>query len=112
HSRELRERMLVIDPGPVKISGTRVNWEGDSPAHAMIGRFWDEIDVPLGQVRTDEKGRLLVVPADGRAGTPRSMPITSFADNDGWYDDWCDGPVDATVTLPDGRVLQADGAWI
>nr|WP_292053382.1 CTQ-dependent glycine oxidase GoxA [Martelella sp.] len=38
--------------------------------------------------------------------------MTSFADNDGWYDDWCDGPVDATVTLPDGQVLTADGSWV
>ena len=36
------------------------------------------------------------------AAAPRGAPITNFADNDGWYDDWCDGPVDATVTLPDG----------
>ena len=43
---------------------------------------------------------------------PQNAPITSFADNDGWYDDWCDGPVDATVTLDDGRTLQADGAWV
>ncbi|MEQ8348915.1 MAG: CTQ-dependent glycine oxidase GoxA [Sneathiellaceae bacterium] len=107
-----RERMLVIDPGPVGIGGQSVNWQGDSPQHAMTGRFWDNVDVALGQVRTDDKGRLLVVPADGIADSPRGAPITSFADNDGWYDDWCDGPVDARVTLPDGRVLQADGAWI
>ncbi|MEA1053233.1 CTQ-dependent glycine oxidase GoxA [Lamprobacter modestohalophilus] len=112
HTREQRERMLVIDPGAVSISGVKVNWDGDSADHAMTGRFWDSVDVSLGQVRTDEAGRLLVVPADGIADSPRGAPITSFADNDGWYDDWCDGPVDATVTLPDGRVLQADGAWL
>lgn len=107
-----REKMLVIDPGPVTISGAGVNWAGDNPEHAMRGRFWDSVDVGLGQVRTDEAGRLLVVPADGVSASPRGTPITNFADNDGWHDDWCDGPVDATVTLPDGRVLQADGAWI
>jgi len=107
-----RERMLVIDPGPVTIGGTRVNWDGDSADHAMKGRFWDNIAVGLGQVRTDEAGRLLVVPADGVSASPRGTAITSFADNDGWHDDWCDGPVDATVTLPDGQVLNADGAWI
>jgi hypothetical protein len=107
-----RERMLVIDSGPVTISGTRVNWDGKSQAHTMVGRFWDSVDVGLGQVRTDENGRLLVVPANGVSASPRGSAITSFADNDGWYDDWCDGPVDATVTLPDGRVLNADGAWI
>lgn len=112
HDRAERERMLAIDPGAVEIGGVRINWDGDSAAHAMTGRFWDSTDIGLGQVRTDEAGRLLVVPADGAAASPRNAPITSFADNDGWYDDWCDGPVDATVTLPDGRAIEADGAWV
>ena len=107
-----RQRMLVIDPGPRTISGAKVNWDGAEQRHRMAGRFWDSVEVALGQLRTDEKGRLLVVPADGISDAPRRAPITSFADNDGWFDDWCDGPVDATVTLPDGRELQADGAWV
>ncbi|MCK7612258.1 CTQ-dependent glycine oxidase GoxA [Roseibium sediminicola] len=111
-SQEKRERMLVIDPGPVTISGARENWEGDRPEYGMTGRFWQSVDVSLGQLRTDEAGRLLVVPPDGVSASPRGAEITSFADNDGWYDDWCDGPVDATVTLPDGRTLTADGSWV
>lgn len=111
-SVEQRESMLVIDPGAVSISGTAVNWEGSDPDYAMKGRFWDSVDVGLGQVRTDDAGRLLVVPADGVSSSPRGTPITNFADNDGWHDDWCDGSVDAQVTLPDGQVLDADGAWI
>ncbi|MFD1251349.1 L-lysine 6-oxidase [Devosia equisanguinis] len=111
-SNEQREKMLVIDPGAVTISGTEVNWSGEDEAYAMKGRFWDSVDVGLGQVRTDADGRLLVVPADGISRSPRGTAITNFADNDGWHDDWCDGPVDAKVTLPDGQVLDADGAWI
>ncbi|WP_286719230.1 CTQ-dependent glycine oxidase GoxA [Devosia sp. 63-57] len=111
-SNEQREKMLVIDPGAVTISGTEVNWTGEDSAYAMKGRFWDSVDVGLGQVRTDADGRLLVVPADGISRSPRGTAITNFADNDGWHDDWCDGPVDAKVTLPDGQVLDADGAWI
>lgn len=112
HTEAQRERMLVIDPGAVEIGGVGVNRDGDSRDHAMVGRFWDAVEVGLGQVRTDEKGRLLVVPADGVSDSPRRAAITSFADNDGWYDDWCDGPVDARVTLADGRVLEAEGAWV
>lgn len=107
-----REKMLVIDPGAVSISGANTNWNGNDQNYAMKGRFWDSVDVGLGQVRTDAAGRLLVVPADGVSQSPRGTAITNFADNDGWHDDWCDGPVDARVTLSDGRVLDADGAWI
>lgn len=109
---EQRESMLVIDPGSVSISGTAVNWDGADADYAMTGRFWESVDVGLGQVRTDDAGRLLVVPADGISRSPRGTAITNFADNDGWHDDWCDGPVDARVTLPDGQVIDADGAWI
>jgi hypothetical protein len=109
---EERETMLLIDPGAVEISGSGINGNGDDPSFSMVGRFWQKMDISLGQVRTDDVGRLFVVPADGQSGAPLNAPITSFADNDGWYDDWCDGPVDATVTLPDGRVLEADGAWV
>ncbi|MTI46055.1 hypothetical protein JM93_00299 [Roseibium hamelinense] len=111
-TQEQRERMLVIDPGPVSISGAGTNWDGGNPDYGMTGRFWDSVDVSLGEIRTDDAGRLLVVPPDGVAASPRGEPITSFADNDGWHDDWCDGPVDATVTLPDGQVLTADGSWV
>lgn len=111
-TQDQRERMLIIDPGPVSISGTQKNWDGEMPEYGMTGRFWQSVDVSLGQVRTDDAGRLLVVPPDGISASPRESPITSFADNDGWYDDWCDGPVDATVTLPDGQVLTADGSWV
>lgn len=111
-SDEQRERMLVIDGGRTLIEGTGANAEGDDPRYAMAGRFYDTEEVGLGHLRTDDAGRLLVFPPDGVSNSPVNSPITSFADNDGWHDDWCDGPVQARVTLPDGRVLEADHAWI
>lgn len=111
-TQEQRENMLVIDPGATSIAGRQVNWEGGSPQHRMSGRFWGSADVKLGELRTDMDGRLLVVPGDGVSASPRDAAITSFADNDGWHDDWCDGPVDAMVTLADGRTFEAEGAWI
>jgi len=107
-----REKMLVIDAGRTRISGVNTNATGDDRAFVMEGRFWDAIDVGLGHLRTDEAGRLLVFPANGVSGSPIDAGITSFADNDGWHDDWCDGPVRANVTLPDGRTLQADHGWV
>ena len=107
-----RENMLVIDGGETTITGTNTNADGTGEAYAMGGRFWDEIDVGLGQLRTDDAGRLLVFPSDGKSDSPNNSAITSFADNDGWHDDWCDGPVEATVTLADGTELAADHAWV
>ncbi len=107
-----REAMLVIDGGEKAIAGASVNAGGGDPAYAFVGRFWEMVDVGLGELRTDEAGRLLVVPPDGKSASPTNAPITSFADNDGWHDDWCDGPVTAEVTLAGGRTLTAEPAWV
>ncbi|MGM0560717.1 MAG: CTQ-dependent glycine oxidase GoxA [Pseudomonadota bacterium] len=111
-SPEERERMLVIDGGSTAITGRETNAQGEDANYAMAGRFFDQKDVGLGHLRTDAEGRLLVFPPDGISDSPVDSPITSFADNDGWHDDWCDGPVHAEVTLADGRTLAADPAWI
>jgi len=107
-----RERMLVIDGGATDISGGQVNAQGNDPKYAMGGRFYDQDDVGLGHLRTDDAGRLLVFPPDGVSHSPVGANITSFADNDGWHDDWCDGPVKARVKLPDGRTFDADHGWV
>jgi len=105
---EDREK-LVIDPGPQQIS------VGKKPVE-LIGDFWLEphrVPVKLGELRTDESGRLLVFPGEGKGSSAiPNNPIKSFSDNDGWYDDWCDGPVNASVTLKDGVKLDAIGAWV
>ena len=107
-----RERMLCIDGAPTSISGRSTNAEGRAGQYAMGGTFFDTEEVGLGHLQTDEAGRLLVVPPDGVSMSPTGAPITNFADNDAWHDDWCDGPVQATVTLPDGRTLTAEHAWV
>lgn len=109
---EERARMLVIDGGETAITGAGTNPDGSDPRYAMGGRFWEEVEVGLGHLRTDDSGRLLVFPPDGKSASPTKAPITSFADNNGWYDDWCDGPVTAQVTLGDGTVMAADHAWV
>jgi len=109
---EERLKMLVIDGDETGIHGAGTNPNGDDPHFHMGGRFWDEVDVGLGHLRTDGEGRLLVFPPDGKSASPAHAPITSFADNDGWHDDWCDGPVEATVTLKGGKVFKADHAWV
>ena len=109
---KLREDMLVIDGGERTISGSEINGSGNDVEYAFKGRFWQKVDVALGELRTDESGRLLVIPPNGVSMSPNGAGLTSFADNDEWHDDWCDGPVKATVTLSDGRVLEADPSWV
>jgi len=107
-----REKMLVINGGQRKISGHRKNEDGKNKDYEFSGKFWDQDEVKLGKIKTDNQGRLIVIPPDGISNSPTNAAITSFADNDGWHDDWCDGPVQASVTLADGRVMEADTAWV
>ena len=108
-----RAAMLVINPGPKSIAGANVNGNGGDPAYAMIGKFWQKLDVKLGHLQTDDHGRLLVFPGDGASHSAvDNNPISNFSDNDGWQDDWCDGTVKAQVTLADGRTIDADHAWV
>ena len=72
-----------------------------------------EIPVPLGEIRTEKDGRLLVIGGFGKSGAAdKAPPIKHYANNDGWYDDVSDGPVTAQVTLKDGRQLTATPSWV
>ena len=101
-----KRQLLVIDPGARAISGRDAYGVGFD-----TGEFMDET-VALGQMRTDAWGRLIFLGGRGKSGSYDGKPPTTFADNDGWYDDTSDGPVDATITLHDGTQLQAEGAWV
>jgi hypothetical protein len=94
-----REKMLVINGGLKKISGKHENKDGKNARYEFSGKFWDKADVKLGKLKTDDNGRLIVIPPNGISKSPTNAAITSFADNDGWHDDWCDGPVQASVTF-------------
>ena len=101
---------LVVDPGPATLTGPGQHAAFDS------GSFLGT-PVPLGEMRTEAAGRLLVVGGFGASGfvTPDGAPapITHFANNDSWYDDMSDGPVTATVKVA-GRVraVKAKAAWV
>jgi hypothetical protein len=74
----------------------------------------------LGQLRTDDQGRLLVLGGQGRANyqAATAPPLATYANNDGWFDDASDGPVTAVVTIDDNgtpRNVAIDahgGAWV
>ena len=101
---------LIVDPGPQVVNATTrrtAHFNRDStssyaatfPPPDLKPR---QIDT-LGELKTDSKGRLLVLGGHGHSGTfntgfghPR---IEDYANNDGWFDDTSDGPVMARLVM-------------
>ena len=103
---------LVIDGGARSISGP-----GQSGSQYEFNGAFQGTPVYLGELRTDEAGRLLFLGGRGVSASPEDTPIyvpgdaNSFINADGWYDDASDGPVTAEVTLG-GRAIPVDPAWV
>jgi hypothetical protein len=98
---------LAITPGPRSIDAPGA--QGD--AYHFTGGSCFGIPVPLGELRTDESGRLLVFGGQGKSASQEGKPPTTFANNDGWYDDTSDGPVCARLRLH-GRPIEVVPAWV
>lgn len=139
-----RVKKLTIDPGPRTISGistptvafnkvtTASYWNGTAvqelPSYpkSFPSDSFMTIDFPsgqpidtLGELQTDEKGRLLVLGGYGRTCTWQSenendnTVIDHDVNNDQWFDDASDGPVTAVLVFDDGSIQAVDaGAWI
>ncbi|MGO1001231.1 LodA/GoxA family CTQ-dependent oxidase [Lysobacter sp. CA196] len=101
---------LVIDAGMQSIAGRNA-----APV-ACVGQF-DSVPVKIGELQTDASGRLLFLGGHGVSASPNGTPIfiptdgNSFINADGWYDDTCDGPVSATVTI-EGQAIPVESAWV
>lgn len=118
----VRRRRLEIDPMSRSISGRNATaaqfTPGAHPEHESWPTMNDEDDGEkvidyLGELRTDEAGRLLVFGGHGRArANHRGGPLVddNFANYDGWFDDVADGPVTAVVSFHDGTKVQL-GGW-
>ncbi len=100
-------KQLIIDPGPREISGASVSGE----AYKFTGGKFLDIEVPLGEVRTDDEGRLMVFGGDGHSASLNNEPAITFANNDGWHDDVSDGPIYATVHY-EGKEFEAKPAMV
>lgn len=96
---------LVIDPGAKTLDGP------NQAAGFNTGQVMGVL-VPLGEMRTQADGALIVTGGAGRSGSFDNQPLQTFADNDGWYDDTSDGPVTAVVTLTGGATPPVDPAWV
>jgi len=100
--------LLDIRPSPRKISGPDL----EGPQYRFDdGTFFGK-PVYLGELRTDPEGRLLFFGGHG-VSAPRvdGAKPTTFANNDDWHDDVCDGPVRATFEIG-GVILQATTAHV
>ena len=102
-----RRSLVIRNPQPVTVGGP------SQPAAPLGGKFLG-IQVILGELSTDTRGRLLVLGGRGTsASVPPGVPLTNFANNDRWYDDVSDGPVTATVTPPGGTPVPVrEPAWV
>lgn len=96
---------LIIDSGSRSISGRDA-----SGAVFDTGKFMGKV-VPLGELRTDEAGRLLVLGGFGASASQNNAPATTFANNDGWHDDISDGTVRASIKI-DGKEYEAEPAMV
>jgi hypothetical protein len=105
---------LAIDPGPRSISGKSVS--GGKQHLFDTGKF-KGIAVPLGEIRTNKAGRLLVFGGFGKSASPSGAPVynpadpNSFNNANDWYDDISDGPVMATVSI-NGQAVPVETAWV
>lgn len=96
---------LAITPRARVVSGT-----GAGPERFDDGRFMDK-KVYLGEIRTDDDGRLIVLGGHGVSASYDGTYAITFANNEGWHDDVSDGPVTAEVTL-DGQPLEVVPSWV
>ncbi len=99
---------LIIDPGPRHISGPGKH--GGSSHTFDTGKFVGT-PVYLGELRTDEDGRLIVLGGRGVSASYDGTRAVTFANNEAWHDDISDGPVTAEV-LFEGQKLKVVPAWV
>jgi hypothetical protein len=98
---------LVIDAKAQSIEGV------DHQPKRLNGKF-KGVDVALGDLFTDNSGRLVVLGGFGRAqSVPPGKRLMHFANNDDWCDDASDGPVSATIRLKGStKAITAESAWV
>lgn len=101
---------LEITPSPRSVSGR--NLQGPS----FDDGSFEDTPVYLGELRTDNDGRLLVLGGRGRSRSiPANQPISDFANNNFWHDDVSDGTVRARVKVQGQAVVEVspeNSAWV
>ncbi len=136
-----RREILVIDAGPhvVSLGGQEsVGFNTTGKNKIISGATTTDISYPkqfpiyngkapenetiesLGDMETDEFGRLIVVGAYGKASGfegagvyDSSAALDNAVNNDCWFDDTADGPVTAVLVFTDGTSHAVEGSsWV
>jgi hypothetical protein len=104
----------VVNRADLRITPEPGTLDGPDQKAAFDTGFFLGQSVPLGEMRTDADGRLLVLGGFGNSTSPDNIPLNgTFADNDGWHDDVSDGPVTASIHLKGtDSWIQASSAWV
>jgi L-Lysine epsilon oxidase N-terminal/L-lysine epsilon oxidase C-terminal domain len=109
-----RRNRLELDPGPRSIGGGEQGAKDFSIGRPPLGI------TTLGELRSDAEGHLIVIGGKGksdfdpgilRADQAQDGEIVNYANNDSWFDDISDGPVQARIEI-DGAAHDADAAWV
>jgi hypothetical protein len=102
---------LTIDPGPRTLNGPNQRRLFDTGQIKFSGA--PAQTVPLGEIRSDNENRLLVLGGFGMSGSPPGTALSGyFWASEDWYDDVSDGPVTATIKLhADNSTPVVVGAW-
>lgn len=123
---------LIIKPGSRTLTITPA--KPDVPRQVFdTGSFLTKKNIYLGEILSDYslpdgkgKGRLIVLGGKGFSESPIGTTLGevsrgdedggwegNFADNDGWYDDVSDGPVNASVRMKGTKEsIDASPAWV
>ncbi len=112
-------RQLIIDPGPIVVNlknnvgycakfGTDVKAADNSKNRKVsYPQTFPPADIKpnsidtLGTLKVNKQNkniRLVVLGGNGNSGSSKTPVITSFVNNDGWFDDISDGPVTASIS--------------
>ena len=118
---------LKSNHGDLEISGEADDISGKNSTPKEIKGSYKTTTVKLGDVLTDKIGNLIVLGGHGKSGSPTNAPIglqfnpqtgefektpqNNFYYNEDWFDDTCDGTINATIKI-NGESHDVEGAWI
>ncbi|MDF1694877.1 MAG: CTQ-dependent lysine 6-oxidase LodA [Saprospiraceae bacterium] len=115
---EEERQTLIIDPGPRSVSGANqcIGFDKTSVPDGYPAQYPPESVTSgtpiktLGDLKTDDEGRLIVLGGFGNAGG--NEPLTSYGGSNTWHDDISDGPVYCTITYKDSTAPVTLQAWV